>query len=123
MCLSCLSLPVQADQATADAIDNMNTGMWARELIGNGEGFTGFCDLSKSVAKKVFGKKQPKKPKIEEVSNGNIKVNGQEYTPVENANIKPVTYKAPTGYTPVGDYLLSNSSVKPANSPSSSPNH
>jgi hypothetical protein len=82
LCLCSLGLPVQADQATADAIDNMNTGMWARELIGNGEGFTGFCSLSKSVANKIFGKKKPKKPKIEEVSNGNVTIDGKEYCPV-----------------------------------------
>lgn len=106
LCNTCS--PVLADQATADAIDNMNTGMWARELIGNGEGFTGFCNLSKTAAKKIFSKKPSKKLEIQKVSNGNIIVDGKEYVPADKLlnETESKTYKAPIGYIPVGDNLL-----------------
>jgi len=108
-CISYLGLPAQADQATADAVDNLNIGLWSRYLIGNGEGFTGFCNLTKSATKKVFAKKTPKTPKVQEVSNGNIIIDGKEYIPMDKVlnEKQPKVYKAPTGYSPVGNYLLS----------------
>jgi hypothetical protein len=120
--LSSLSLPAYADYSSADAIDNLNTGMWSRSILNAGT-YNGPApyisneDLAKYAAQQERVKARRLAKQQAKIAKQQAKLFNKQY----NAKTPDIKYPIPASNNP-------NMPLQPihgiiSSSTSSSPNH